>query len=154
MRCENLYLTGKGVIMNYNIYQRTILENPYVISKIREFLSADYEQGMFDDTFNEIQGLIELVRSEGLLALEKYKDNSIIQEFIMLILSGLFDKNTPTPTECAVEHAAFITIPRIIYSDLTPIEFIKTVLLYETVLMIFMGSFSDIINRLNSVIKK
>ena len=119
----------------YKIRQASILENAYVISKIREFLSSDeYKQGLFDGTFNEINKLIGLVGSGGLFALENYTgDNAIIREFIKLILAGT-----------DVEIMAYMLIPKILYNDLTSVDFVKTVLLYEAVIMIYIGNFDGI----------
>ena len=151
--------------MEHGIYlgklrESSILENAYVISKIREFLSSDdYKEGIFDDAFNEIQKLIKLVYTGGLFALENYTNenktvNMIVQEHIKLILAPVL---TPTEPKDITVLPALILIPKILYSDLTPVEFIKTVLLYEAIMMICIGGnsvYCYIDDRLKSVVRK
>ena len=151
--------------ISLDIYHRngfhklSILDNPYIITKIREFMSNEYDSNIFNDTFEDMRKFTELARNKGVLALNEHTvKNKIIQEFIELMIVSVTEyakvqqERGPYIDFEFIEYPAFFIIPKILYSDLEPVELVKTVLLYESIIMSITGySWPWIEHRLNGV---
>lgn len=138
-------------------HQLSILENPYVITRITEYLSEISDLNVFNPIFDELHAITELARNEGVLSLDKYlnrTNNVFIKDFISLILESI-QGVTGYITYDDLALPSFLTTPKIIYGKLVGIEFINAVLAYESIIMTITGYNSEIIDyRLNSVIGK
>ena len=154
--------TTNDIYTQQKNHQLSILENPFVISKIRECLSTVSGIDTFNDVFEDIRKYTELARSEGVLALSKHKvANEIINEFVELLIGSVMDYASVQQEKGVyidfeyIEWSVFIIMPKILYSDLAPIDFVKTVLLYESLIMSITGFNSTWIERrLNGIIRK
>jgi hypothetical protein len=140
----------------------SLLKTPCVVERINAFLSSKPETDIFGAAFAEMRVITDIARAEGVLALSRHKSEyTVINELLSLIVESVDefgkavergDAEGPFIDFEYIEYPVFLVLPQILYGAVPPADFVKTVLLFESIIMTVSGYPTHLIEyRLNPV---